>query len=218
MAKIKTNPVENETATANAEATTPATEPVKELNFLDVMGDRPQPTLRAIAEVFGVPQQRIYSVAKQPVAGQVYDAKVYNWGAISKFISKRIGKEGDEFATMEDVYNAAMAKDEELGASDKRRGSRTGGTGSSKVMIDLGDGKEMPARRKEIAVGDHISLKRYEGVDFEVVYLTDTHVVLQVVGKTVLNCLSNWTFNQQLVTDSKSAAKVEATAPATDNE
>ena len=159
--------------------------------ILEVMEGKPQPTLKAIAEIFGVPQQRIYSVAKQPIAGQVYDAHVYNWDAINKFISKRIGKEGDAYATMEEVYEAAMLKDAELASSDKRRGSR----GSSKVLIDLGDGKTMPARKKEVALGNLVSLKDVEDV-FEVVYLTSTHVVLK--KGEALTCLSNWTFNQKV--------------------
>ena len=165
------------------------------VTFMDVMADKVQPSLRAIADIFEVPQQRIYSVAKQPIAGEVYDARVYNWVAINKFIEKRIGKEGDKFATMEEVYDAAIARDEELATSDKRRGPRS--TGSAKVMIDLGEGKSMPARRKEIAVGDIVYLKKYENA-FKVVFLTETHVVLQVEGNPVLTCLSNWTFNQQL--------------------
>lgn len=170
--------------------------PEFDLTFEDFIVGKPQPTLKAIAEIFDVPQQRLYSIAKQPVAGQVYDARVYNWGAISRFISKRIGKEGDAFQTVEDVYNAAIARDEELASADKRRGPRKG-AGSTKVMIDLGDGKSMPARRKDIAVGDTVYLKKYTDT-FKVVYLTDTHVVLQVEGKPTLNCLSNWTFNQQI--------------------
>ena len=65
-------------------------------NFVEVIEGKEQPTLKAIAEVLGVPQQRLYSVAKQPKEGEVYDARVYNWDAISRFIAKRIGKEGDE--------------------------------------------------------------------------------------------------------------------------
>lgn len=184
------------------------TTPEFDLTFEDFIVGKPQPTLKAIAEIFDVPQQRLYSIAKQPVAGQVYDARVYNWGAISRFISKRIGKEGDAFQTVEDVYNAAIARDEELASADKRRGPRKG-AGSTKAMIDLGDGKSMPARRKDIAVGDTVYLKKYTDT-FKVVYLTDTHVVLQVEGKPTLNCLSNWTFNQQ-ITD-KAPEAVEAIA------
>lgn len=167
------------------------------MNFVEVMNGRPQPTLKAIADIFEVPQQRLYSIAKQPIAGEVYDARVYNWNAITKFIEKRIGKEGDKFQTLEEVYDAAVARDEELAASDKRRGSR----GSTKVMIDLGDGKQMPARKKEINVGDIVHLKKHKDVDFVVVYLSATHLVFKVDGSEVLNCLSNWTFNQQYVAE-----------------
>lgn len=65
-------------------------------------------------------------------------------------------------------------------------------------MIDLGDGKQMPARRKELNLGDFISLKNSDK-EYEVVMLTDTHVVLKVKDTTFLTCLSNWTLNQKLV-------------------
>lgn len=172
--------------------------------FAEVMEGKAQPTLKAIADIFEVPSQRIYSIAKQPIAGQVFDPKVYNWDAINKFISKRIGKEGDKYATMEEVYDAAMARDEELGAADKRRGSK----GSSKVVIDLGDGKSMPARRKELNVGDTVYLKKYNDA-FTVVYLTDTHVVLRAGENPALTCLSNWTLNQQITEAPKAAATTD---------
>lgn len=176
-------------------------------NFLDIMAGKPQPTLKAIAEVFGVPQQRIYSVAKQPIAGQVYDARVYNWDAISRFIAKRIGKEGDAFATMEEVYEAAMAKDEELAACDKRRGPREGS--KAKVEIDCGNGKKVPARRKEVAVGDTLYLKKHTET-FVVVYVTETNVVLKTEDSPILTCLSNWTFNQQVANEPAEASEADA--------
>ena len=194
MAKITENTNEN---------TTPET--LTAITFADIMAGKPQPSLKSIADIFDVPPQRIYSVAKQPVAGEVYDARVYNWGAISRFIEKRIGKEGDKFMTLEEVYEAAIARDDELAASDKRRGSRGG---STKTMIDCGEGKQIPARRKEIALGDTVFLKKYADT-FTVVFLTETHVVLQVEGKPALTCLSNWTFNQQYATE---PAKAEAPA------
>lgn len=175
--------------------------------FDDYIADKPQPTLKAIAEIFEVPAQRIYSVAKQPIAGQVYDAHVYNWAAISKFIDKRIGKEGDKFATIEEVYEAAMVRDEELANTDKRRGPRAGA--KVKEVIDLGDGKTMPKRRKELEIGDTVYLKKYTDT-FKVVYVTSTHVCLQVEGKEALTCLSNWTFNQN-VTDKAPVVETAST-------
>ena len=44
--------------------------PEFDLTFEDFIVGKPQPTLKAIAEIFDVPQQRLYSIAKQPVAGQ----------------------------------------------------------------------------------------------------------------------------------------------------
>lgn len=172
-------------------------------NFNEVIEGKEQPSLKAIAIVLEVPQQRLYSVAKQPKAGEVYDAHIYNWDAISKFIAKRIGKDGDAYATFEEVYDEAIKTDAELGASDKRRGPR----GSSKVEIDLGDGKKMPARRKELKVGDKVVLKG-DDKDYEVVMLTDTHTVMQIKDTTVLSCLSNWTMNQKYVAPKAEAAEV----------
>lgn len=180
-------------------------ETVVAMTFADYIADKTQPTLKAIADIFEVPAQRIYSVAKQPVAGQVYDAHVYNWGAISKFIDKRIGKDGDKFANIEEVYDAAMARDEELASMDKRRGPRA--NAKVKEVIDLGDGKTMPKRRKELELGDTVYLKKYPET-FKVVYLTATHVCLQIEGKESLTCLSNWTFNQN-VTDKAPVVEAE---------
>lgn len=165
--------------------------------FKDFIQDKPQPTLKAIAEAFEVPAQRIYSIAKQPVAGMVYDARVYNWDAISRFIEKRIGKEGDKYATEEEVYNAAMEIDEVLATQDKRRGPRA--NKAEKVLIDCGDGKMMPARKKELKVGDKVTFRKNDDV-YEIVYLTDTHAVFKLEDKSFLTCMSNWTINQQLKT------------------
>ena len=54
------------------------------MDILEIMESKGTPTLKAIAAVFDLPNQRIYSVAKQPKEGEVYDAKVYNWDAITR--------------------------------------------------------------------------------------------------------------------------------------
>ena len=174
--------------------------------FVEVMENKPQPTLKAIAEIFEVPAQRLYSVAKQPKAGEVYDAHVYNWDAISRFIEKRIGKEGDKFETFEEVYEAAMAKDEELAASDKRRGANR----TARAKIDCGEGKQMPARKGDFAVGDKVCVKKNPGVIYDIVYLTTTHTVLRPQGSDLLTCLSNWTFNQTVTPCTETAATEDA--------
>lgn len=179
------------------------------ITFMDAMEGKQQPSLKAIADIFEVPPQRIYSVAKQPIAGEVYDARVYNWAAINKFIEKRIGKEGDKFANMQEVYDAAIAHDVELASADRRRQPREG---SGRATISVGD-KQIPARRKEVAVGDVLYLKKCDGA-FTVVYLTETHVVLQAENSPELTCLGNRTFNQRLTNAPAVATTAEADADA----
>lgn len=155
-----------------------------------------QPSLRAIAEALKVPQQRLYSVAKQPIAGQVYDAKVYNWDAITRFVTKRIGADNpDGLVTLEDVINKALELDAQSTTHDKRRSSA--GKGSGKAMMDVGDGRAVPERKFPIAIGQTVLLRNSHEV-FKVVYLNEASVVLEPEGCKVLTCLSNWTLNQKM--------------------
>lgn len=175
-----------------------------------------QPSLRAIAEALDVQQTRIYSVAKQPVAGEVYDAKVYNWGAITRFVEKRIGEDNPKgFMTLEDVVNAALAIDAELSTRDRRRGPSAGG--SSKDMIDVGGGKNIPKRKFEINVGDTVIIKKSD-VIYKAVFVNDASVVLQPEDSLMLTSMSNWTLNQKMVPPSgvaKAEAEVRARLAAT---
>ena len=66
------------------------------MNITEIMEAKGTPTLKAIAAVFDIPTQRIYSVAKQPKEGEVYDAKVYNWDAITRFIERRLDADARE--------------------------------------------------------------------------------------------------------------------------
>lgn len=152
-----------------------------------------QPTLRAIAEALGVPQQRIYSVSKQPKMGEVYDPKVYNWDAITKFVEKRLT---DELPDFEAVINKALEIDAELATRDGRRGTR----GSSKELIQVGD-KFVPARKYNFNIDDELALKG-DGNVYKVVYQTPVSMVLQPVAPVeseMLTCLSNWTLNQKVL-------------------
>lgn len=162
-----------------------------------------QPSLRAIAEALEVPQQRLYSVAKQPKAGEIYDAKVYNWDAISKFVAKRLN---DELSTMEDVVNRALEIDVELSSKDGRKG-RVAGAG--KELIQVGD-KMIPARRYNFEIGDEVALKKDPSV-YEVVYQTSVSMVLKPVfpvATEMLTCLSNWTLNQKVAPASSMALEI----------
>lgn len=173
------------------------------LSTIEKMGVA-QPSLRAIAEALGTPQQRIYSVSKQPKMGEVYDPKVYNWDAITKFVEKRLS---DELPTFEAVINKALEIDAELAQRDGRRGTR----GSSKELIQVGD-KFVPARKYNFEIGDEIALKN-DGNVYKVVYQTSVSMVLQPIAPVeseALTCLSNWTLNQKILGASQLAEGIEA--------
>ena len=139
------------------------------------------PTLKAIAAVFDTPAQRLYSVAKQPKEGEVYDAKVYNWEAIERFITRRLDADKG-LATLEDVIAAAMEKDQEFQAADGRRSANRGS--ASKETIEV-DGKQVPVRKYknfEADSGKYVCLKKDANV-YAIVMQTLTHTVLRPVNQ-----------------------------------
>ena len=148
----------------------------------EIMETMGTPTLKAIAEVFGVPAQRIYSVAKQPKEGVVYDAKVYNWEAIERFITRRLDADKG-LATLEDVIAAALVIDEELKERDGRRsGNRQGAATIQKITVD---GKEIPVRkyRNFEKDADMLVCLRKDANVYKIVLQTQSHTCLRPVGQ-----------------------------------
>ena len=145
----------------------------------EIMEVKGTPTLKAIAEVFGLPAQRIYSVAKQPKEGEVYDAKVYNWDAIERFITRRLT---DELPDLEAVIDAALAIDVELKERDGRRsGNRGGASTIHKIEVD---GKEIPVRKYknfEMSEDMYVCLRKDANV-YKIVLQTLSHTCLRPVG------------------------------------
>ena len=143
------------------------------MNSLEkVMGKKGTPTLKAIAAVFDLPAVRLYSVAKQPKEGEVYDAKVYNWDAIERFITRRFDADLG-LDSLEAIIEKALEIDVEL----KDRDGRRGGGGVEKFELD---GKLIPKRKHahfEIDAAAQIVLKGDENV-WVVVYQTASHSVM----------------------------------------
>lgn len=106
-----------------------------------IMADKGTPSLKAIAGVFDLNPVRLYSVAKQPKEGVVYDAKVFNWDAIERFIARRLDADKG-LATLEDVIDKALELDEELKKTDGRR--RNSGGVNAQIEVD---GKMISKRR-----------------------------------------------------------------------
>ena len=145
----------------------------------EVMEVKGTVTLKAIAEVLGVPSQRIYSVAKQPQEGVVYDAKVYNWGAIERFVTRRLDPEKG-LATIEDVIDAALIVDAELKEKDGRRSVNKGSI-VEKITVD---GKEVPVRKYknfDMETNVPVCLRKDPNV-YKIVLQTLTHTVMRPIG------------------------------------
>lgn len=150
-------------------------------NIEKIMEQKGQPTLKAIAAVFDLNPVRLYSVAKQPKEGVVYDAKVYNWDAIERFINRRLDADKG-LATLEDVIDAALIKDEELKASDGRRSSNRGEGSAWNAKIEV-DGQMIAKRRFanfEKENGCLVTLKKDPEV-YAIVLQTASHTVLRPV-------------------------------------
>lgn len=150
-------------------------------NIERIMEQKGMPTLKAIAAVFDLNPVRLYSVAKQPKEGVVYDAKVYNWDAIERFINRRLDADKG-LATLEDVIDAALIKDEELKASDGRRSANRGEGSAWNAKIEV-DGQMIAKRRFanfEKENGCLVTLKKDAEV-YAIVLQTASHTVLRPV-------------------------------------
>ena len=148
------------------------------MTIKEIMEVKGTPTLKAIAEVFNVPSQRIYSVAKQPKEGEVYDAKVYNWDAIERFITRRLN---DELPDLDAVIDAALAVDVELKERDGRRSSNRGTPVVQTITVD---GKEIPVRKYknfEMDEGVYVCLRK-DATVYKIVLQTLSHTCLRPVG------------------------------------
>lgn len=144
-----------------------------------IMAELGTPSLKAFAGVFDLNPVRFYSVAKQPKEGVVYDAKVFNWDAIERFITRRLDADKG-LSTLEDVVRAALVKDEELKANDGRRSRGEGSGYGEKIEVD----GHMIAKRRfssfEMENGQLVALKKDPEV-YAMVMQTASHTVLRPV-------------------------------------
>lgn len=180
-------------------------ERVYETKIQELIDEKGGVTIKALAAVFNLPSQRLYTVAKQPKDGEVYDAKVYNWEAIERFLERRLGQEGFP-ATLEEVVDRAAEIDIELKANDGRKGGHRG-AGNPIEMIEV-DGNKVPTRKfdnfemKEDGQ-NLVVLKRDPNV-YKIIFQTRSHTVLRPVAdregtfsSELIKVITNGTFNQK---------------------
>ena len=149
-------------------------------NIEKIVSELGTPSLKAFAAVFDLKPVRLYSVAKQPKEGVVYDAKVFNWDAIERFIVRRLDADKG-LATLEDVVKAALVKDEEFKTNDGRRSRGEGSGYGEKIEVD---GKMVAKRRFanfEMENGQLVTLKKDAEV-YAIVLQTASHTVLRPVN------------------------------------
>ena len=151
-------------------------------NIEKIMAEVGTPSLKAFAGVFELNPVRLYSVAKQPKEGVVYDAKVFNWDALERFFARRLDADKG-LATLEDVVKKALEIDEELKAADGRRSANRGEGGAYGAKIEV-DGKMVAKRRFanfEMENGQLVTLKKDAEV-YAIVMQTASHTVLRPVN------------------------------------
>jgi len=141
-----------------------------------------EPSLKAIAAVFDLNPVRIYTVAKQPKEGEIYDRNVFNWDAIHRFVEKRLDAEKG-LVTFEDVVRKALELDEEFKASDGRKRSSSGAKPKNFIQVD---GKAIPERRfpnYEQSADEPVALKGDASV-YRIVMQTQSHTILRPVDES----------------------------------
>lgn len=184
-----------------------------------IMSEKQQVTLKAIAGVFNLPATRLYTVAKQPKEGQVYDAHVYNWDAIERFVKRRLGLEGNP-TTLEEVIDQAIIIDAELKEADGRRLANRGGAKKDRVEVDgkMIDQRKFATFEKE-AEGEAVQLfcLKKDPEVYKCVFQTRSHTVLVPVSdkegtikNDVVKVIGNYMLNLKGVGPSTLQEEIDA--------
>lgn len=126
----------------------------------------PNVSLRKLAPAVNVNYGLLLRKSKEPVKGEIYDPEATNWEAIAEVCS----------AILERRRNYANIDWEELNKSGARKGA---------TLI-----KDM----EKFPVGTKVYLRRNNETPYEIVYKTETHVVIQLEGTQEPIAWSNSTF------------------------
>lgn len=146
------------------------------------------PTLKAFAQVMGVQPNRLYSVAKQPKVGEIYDSHVYNWDALDRFMFIRL-KEG---VTLEEFVQSALVADEAIKEADGRHRPNNP---PKKTNIGGVDGTLRLYPSFEKGSGWYILLYDDENI-YDIAVQTATHSVLVPLGGSRPKVISNTMLNK----------------------
>lgn len=153
------------------------------------MNEVARPSLKQLATVLDIAMDRIRSVAKKPITGQLYDPKAINWDAIDTFVANRLERTG--YDSVEAVYEAALLVEDAKPARAAK---------AEQVMLDVEGNETTPARKIEVNAGDTIYEKK-TGAEFKVEFVNPTIVVFSPIsaeGKLTLSrSIGNRNFNSK---------------------
>ena len=183
------------------------------IHFLDAVAQNGgvQPSFRAVAEVFGVTTNALYSRGKKAIPGQVYDPEATNWEAITAYLESKM-PEGEDMVSM---IAKANEKDEWYKENAPTRGRVSAGV----TMIEV-DGEMIAPRKSSMFElgGEQESLLcfKHDAKVYKMVYQTESFTCVRPVNEdgsfasNELRVLSNATINTKCVPPTQMAAGIQS--------
>lgn len=157
-----------------------------------------QPSIRALADVFGVTTNALYTRGKKPVVGAVYDPEATNWDAISEYLMGKM-PEGEDMVSM-------VAKANEKDAWYKENSVSRAPAGSNLIEVD---GEMIPKRKSAMFEMDSEQASficfKHDPAVYAMVYQTESFTAVRPVNEdgsfasNELRVLSNGTINTKCV-------------------
>lgn len=179
------------------------------INILDAVAQNGgvQPSVRAIAAVFDVTPNAIYTRGKKAIPGQVYDPEVTNWDAISAYLESKM-PEGEDMVSM---IAKANEKDEWFKENAPVR------TPAGVSLIEVDGEKIAPRKSAMFEMGSeqesYLCFKHDEHV-YKMVYQTLSFTAVRPVNENgsfasnELRVLSNATINTKCVSPMQMVAAI----------
>lgn len=187
-------------------------------NILDIVRDlgAETPSMRAFALTMNISANRLYAMAKKPIAGAVYDPEATNWDSISEFtmtkLNTNLAADGEPeiiYTDLSALVAAAIEKDTYL----KTTGARVYPSGTNTIEVD---GVNISKRKSAMfEMGENASYLCFKSdpLVYAMVYQTESFTVIRPVHEVTggdgvglvefasneLRVLSNATLNTKCV-------------------
>ncbi len=146
------------------------------------------PAIKTLAKIMNIPYNRFYKISTQKLNGRPLEKHERNWKAITEFVEVRLDPEHGigtmgEFVTKVIETEAVMQRSGTL--------KRFQYTPSYEYK-----GKHYIGRKFDVQQGEKVEDTDYN--IYDVVYVTQTHVVLQTPDTPIVILLANSTYNARI--------------------